>query len=133
MSNKPLPSLSPSGWIHDPSMKADKLLAYFLVSDPAQSETYTINTLQYILAKAGDDDLVINSEITAALSKLFGAWFDSVNVNVVVREGQDGDGEAKMDIAISVSIVEGTNTYQLSKMVGTKNSTVYQISEINNG
>lgn len=133
MSNKPLPSLSPSGWIHDVAKKADLLLSYFLVSEPAQSETYKITTLQYILAKGGSDDIILNSEITRALTSIFTAWFDSATVNVIVRNGQDGDNETKLDISMSVSIVEGNQTYQLAKLVATKNSKVYAISEINNG
>jgi hypothetical protein len=133
MSNKPLPSLSPSGWIYDVAKKADLLLSYFLVSEPAQSETYKITTLQYILAKGGSDDIILNSEITRALTSIFTAWFDSATVNVIVRNGQDGDNETKLDISMSVTIVEGNQTYQLAKLVATKNSKVYAISEINNG
>ncbi len=133
MSNKPLPSLSPSGWIYDVAKKADTLLSYFLVSEPAQSEIFKIVTLQYILAKGGSDDIVLTSEITRALTNLFNAWFDSAQVNVVIRTGQDGDSEAKLDIAISVTVVENNETYQLSKLVASENSKIYQISEINNG
>ena len=133
MSNKPLPTLSPSGWIHDVAKKADLLLSYFLVSEPAQSEIFNITTLQYILAKGGADDLILNGEITRALTNIFNAWFDSAPVIVVVRSGQDGDNETKLDISKAVTIVEGNQTYELAKLVATKNSKVYAISEINNG
>ena len=113
--------------------KADLLLSYFLVSEPAQSETYKITTLQYILAKGGSDDLILNGEITRALTSIFSAWFDSATANVLVRSSQDGDNETKLDISMSVTIVEGNQTYQLAKLVATKNSKVYAISEINNG
>jgi hypothetical protein len=76
MSNKPLPSLSPSGWIHDVAKKADLLLSYFLVSEPAQSETYKITTLQYILAKPGTviclDDTDYGDDLISLIKQLLG-------------------------------------------------------------
>ena len=126
-----LAALSDLGWTDDPERIVDKLFSYFLASHYSQSNMFLghIASLPYLIYEYQNnmDQLVFNIEDT--LRKMYGRYFDNVEVSVSVNTINDSNTE--MTISILVSLPD--RDIELSRVLQYKDSSSIEVIDVNNG
>ena len=127
----PVPSLSASGWVTEVGEKADKLFAYFFLSEYLQSNSYkgSVASLPHLIKKYGHDELQLVSMIRETLSRLFEAYFDKVEVDVHVKP----ENESTFGIVVSSMVEQDGVPYNIAKEVAIQDSVIVDIMNANNG
>lgn len=131
MDTKPVPTLSPDGWVRSSQLKCDYLLSYFLLSQYSQTYIYRnqIKSFVWILAQYKNDLNKISAETEKALNDLFSSYFDSAQSVVETRKLDNG----KAEVYISVRVTDHENkTLDVAKTVSTMDSKVVRIANLNN-
>ena len=104
-----VPTLSMQNWLDDVRLKMNKLFEHFMASDFSQS-TLTprrISSLKYCMASPGSITK-IREDITSALSSLYMSYFDTVNVNVDVKET-----DTLVTFSIEIDVIENRSVNNL--------------------
>lgn len=129
-----VPTLSAKGWIDDIENKADRLTAYFFVSEFSQSELYAGNvaSLPYIVANYGHDQLRCATQVEDALRTMFQRYYDQVSVTVTT-DTINGRDNGQYNLIVDLNVVQGAYRYSLGKLISTANNLVTNIMDINNG
>ncbi|MNE09521.1 hypothetical protein D3C80_1021950 [compost metagenome] len=129
-----VPSLSASGWVGNISEKCDKLIGYFFVSDFSQSHLYAGNiaSLPYIIKASAENRSLLRSETSKQLTNLLRPYFDSVQVDVQVLDGDPTD-PGKVNLRVDATVTQDGTIYSVGKEIQTINSKVVAIFNANNG
>jgi hypothetical protein len=87
-----LPTLSSRGNIRSTLEIIDALLSYFFLSMASQSylDRGNVKSVQYIVAKYGDDELMFVNHMRESLTQLFNSQFKKVTVEVRVDDKKPG-------------------------------------------
>lgn len=141
MTNKPMPSLGPDGWIHDTAKIVDSALSHFFVSMKSQTAFYSgrVASFQGILQeKQGKMDETIE-EVREVLERYFGAYFTNVQCQTSWRsENTDGgvvvgNSGSRVAITIYLSGVDSEGKeFSLARIVNTVDAKVVKIIDLNN-
>lgn len=115
---KAVGTMSTFGFITDSVENAmDKHFAYFFAAKNMQGETL-INTpsFDYILMLHDGNPDALRDALLTKLESHFKELFDSVGVDVEYQ-GIDNDRDGKLKFVISVAVIEGGATYDLTTAV----------------
>lgn len=131
MSGNSLVCLDTTGYVTDPLIKADRLLAYFFVSDYSQSNSHLgyIHSLPYIIQSNISNLLQMGIDIEESLKILFRNYFDSMDVTVKVEPVIENgiESETKRNILLDIIVIEDGVQYSLGKAVSLSNSKVKKV------
>ena len=128
---KPVPTLSPDGWVRATAQKCDYIASYFLLSQYSQSYLYKgqINSFVWILAEYKDNLKMIEAETKKALERMFSSYFSRCSVEVTSKVTED----QKASLYIYVEVTDADNkTFKLGKVATIMNSKLEKIANINN-
>lgn len=127
----PVPSLSSDGWITHTPIKADRLLAYFFLSEYSRSYLNHggVASLTWLLQRYSKDASRLQEETKETLKTYFGKHFPKVDVQVEIKNMDQG--KASMIFSILVTDHEGKE-YTVSDTVDTLNGAMVRIQSLNN-
>lgn len=128
----PVPSLSVDGWIKTPTKMVDKLLCYYFLSEPSQSQLYKVISLPSEIAKKGNWPNQLKELVANDLQLFFGGYFtEGVSVYVEIKDIDDNGNQISQYTVYSQVIVTISGVkYSVAKMATVLNS---QIVELTNG
>lgn len=122
-----IPSLTLNGFITNKDMQMGRLFTYFLASDYLQSNLFhgDIASLKWILAQ-DNDSYTTKALIMDNLTKLYRAYFDSVEVNVDLKmEEEPGFDNYYVDI----NCTDDGTVYNLNKLIKIDGMTIVDYEE----
>lgn len=132
MANRAMGTLSPRGWLKDGDVaeRADKLMAYAFQSDHSQSVSFSnkVMSIQWIISKYYNDRLDLQSKLQENLDQYLNANFDRVEVEVKVTENG-----SEYNIDMSALINNAGQSYQLSRLLTTRNADLVKVTNALNG
>ena len=129
----PVPSMSTSGWISDPSSKLDRLLSYYFISRADQDalNVKTVYSINYLLAKNSYNPIQACEEIQINLKQYLQPYFQSVTVTAT-SDAESISGSQAV-IFILVQFVDSGYTSANSYAFDVKSSTFGKVADaINN-
>lgn len=116
-----VPTLSPEGWVTDPRIKANKLMAYFLVADYSQSNDFQgqVRSLAYYIQKDAKDFFSLKDDLILALRELFGRHYDNieVGVNILTSENTPTISASRFNIDISIIVTDKGTRHSLGRLL----------------
>lgn len=122
-----IPSLTLNGFITNKDMQMGRLFTYFLASDYLQTNMFygDIRSLKWILAQ-DNDPYRTRSIMVDNLTKLYQAYFDTVEVNIELRiEESPGYDNYYIDI----NCTDNGVTYNLNKLIKIDGMTIVEYEE----
>lgn len=127
-----LPTLSSSGWVDEIAEKADRVMAYFFVSEYSQSNIFrgNITSLPHLIQKFGNEPEVLKSEISRKVQDLLGRYFDEVSVDAEITN--EDQPHSRMDLQITVRLRDNGVSYSLARVIKTLNGKVEEFIRVNN-
>lgn len=130
----PVPTLSTAGWVTELSEKADRVMAYFFVSEFSQTALYPggISSLPYLVATFGETPLKLIEQLQNTMSALLQRYFDQAHVTVDY-DIPDPQSPSRYNVTVDATVVEGKYRYSVGKLISTLDSKVLEIININNG
>lgn len=131
----PVPTLSTQGFVQELSSKIDFLLAYFVSTDKAQSNTYSraVVSLQSIVEAYSGDPLNTAAEITNAIQTYLGRYYEAVNANASVELDDPDNSNSLIKITLNLNFTEDGTIYTANKLLTFYNGKFKEIIEVNNG
>ena len=128
-----LPTLSSSGFVSGIAEKADRLMSYYFASEASQSNLYRgeITSLPKQIQLLGNDEAALSTRIRTELERLFGNYFDGVEVNVNTDIPNAADPN-RINVTVSATLIEGGQQYSLGRLINVVNSRIAKIIDINN-
>ena len=116
-----VPTLSPEGWVSDPRIKANKLMAYFLVADYSQSNDFLgqVRSLAYYIQKDAKDFFSLKDDLILTLRELFGRHYDQieVGVNILTSENTPTINASRFNIDISIIVTDKGTRHSLGRLL----------------
>ena len=127
----PVPSLSVDGWIITPTKKVDKLLCYYFLSEPSQSQLYTVISLPSEIAKKGNWPNQLKEMVSNDLQTFFSAYFtEGVSVYVEIKDTDDnGNQISQYKIYSQVIVTIAGQKYSVAKMATVLNSQIVDLAD----
>lgn len=131
----PVPTLSTQGFVVELSSKIDFLIAYFISTDRAQSNTYSgaVVSLQSIIEAYSGDPLNTAAEITNAIQNYLGRYYQAVNAQCSVTLDDPDNSLSLIKITLSLNFTEDGVIYTANKLLTFYNGKLKEIIEVNNG
>ena len=131
----PVPTLSTQGWVTDPSMKFDKLLADFFLADHNQSYIYkgSIVTLQGLIEKNGNRINSLIGELQRSLTSYLERYYTAVDVEVRPENNTITDPKGRMTLIISVGVNDKGTQKQFGRLLESNNGAMQRIKNLNDG
>ena len=129
----PLPTLSSSGFVSGIAEKADRLMSYYFTSEASQSNLYRgeVTSLPKQIQLLGNDEAALAARIRTELERLFGNYFDGVEVNVSTDIPNTADPN-RINVTVSATLIDGGQQYSLGRLINVVNSRIAKIIDINN-
>lgn len=129
-----LPSLSPSGWVEDVAVKADKVVSYFLVAEASQSNWFRheIQSFVEILRANHTEEAKLGEGVRRGLDTLLRRYFDNVDVDVTITENGSDKDQYGWNVNIDAVVSQDGKNYSLGRLVSTVNASVMKITNLNN-
>lgn len=127
------PTLSPQGWIIDPSGKIDSLLSWFYETMGSQSYLYkgSVSSLQLLLQKYGSDAGNFTIELQRSLELYLSRYYDLAVVTTTNTALTDS--ETDIEITIHCLVTENGITHSVGDLLKITNSKVTAVSRLING
>lgn len=131
----PVPTLSTQGWVTDPSIKFDKLLADFFLADHNQTYFYkgNVKSLQGLIEKNGSEINALISDLNTTIKTYLERYYDMVEVNVSAANNQYTDPKGRMQLNISIGVNDRGTQKQFGRLLEANNGAMQRISNINDG
>jgi len=132
--NIPVPSLSPQGWITDPSSKADSLLSYFYETMHSQSYLYNgeVSSMQYLLQKHNGNINSFTEDLQNTLETYLSRYYDLAIVTTSNDDRYD-DNNSSVEVTIHCLVTEGGVTHSIGNLLRITNAKVTAVSKLVNG
>jgi hypothetical protein len=129
----PAPTMSTQGWVTDPSLKFDTLLADFFLADPNQSYLYkgTIKTLQGLIEKYGNNIGGLIGDLEVTLKVYFERYYDMVQVSVQPANDIYTDPQGQLELKISIGVNDRGTQKQYGRLLQASNGAMQKIKRIN--
>lgn len=126
-----VPTLDTSGWVSGPAEKAERLMAYFFVSEYSQSEVHAgqIKSLPYLVSMYGREPYALRGEAERALIGILRPYFDDVDASVSVPVEVDPSTN-KIDLTVTCTVVQDGKSYSLGRMLTYVNSKLSKVSDL---
>lgn len=131
----PVPTMSTQGWVTDPTIKFDKLLADFFLADHNQSYFYkgSIKTLQGLIEKNGTHISPLIGELNQALVNYLERYYTAVEVDVRSQNDMDTDPKGQMTLIVTIGVNDNGTQKQFARLLDTDNGAMKKIRDINDG
>ena len=131
----PVPSLSLNGWVSNPREALDLLVSYFFLTNASQSNIYRgeVSSAQEIIQRNANDTQAAASELGVALNRLLRKHYVETFISVEHRLDDASKSSSVVQFILSGTVTDNGVTYQLSKLVETKDGAFLKFVEINNG
>ena len=131
----PVPTMSTQGWVTDPALKFDKLLADFFLADHNQSYVYagSIKTLQGLIELHGTHIGPLIGDLNESLKNYLERYYDMVEVSVKSANDQVSDPKGRMTLVITIGVNDRGTQKQFGRLLEAVNGSMQQISKINDG
>lgn len=122
----PLPTLTSSGWVHNPNRQLAILFDYFLTTEDSQSNMFSDNivSFQSYIQKYQHDPALLTGMLESALTNVLGNYFETSSVTVGYSQPDD---RGKYGITIDATVSYKGDIYSLGRSVELVGSTVLAI------
>lgn len=114
----------------DPPLIADRVMRNFFVANYSQTNVHygEIQSLPYLIYKDAENMELLKNDIETALGKLLRGYFESVDVNVEIKNLEE-EVESVQNITIDVVVQSGLNRYSLGRLIYLANGRISKIEE----
>lgn len=131
----PFLSMDGSGFIHEPSLKVDAILASYAATQYSQSVIYRdiISSLSKDLQRCSQQWDKLAGIVEGSLDRLFNAYFDQVEINVVLDEESMNADTSTFKLFIMGTVAQDGKPYDLSKMLQISNSKFSSVTDFGLG
>lgn len=131
----PVPTMSTQGWVTDPAIKFDKLLADFFLADHNQSYIYkdSIQTLQGLIEKNGNQINSLIGELQQVLRTYLERYYTTVDLDVRPENNMITDPKGRMTLIITVGVNDRGTQKQFGRLLEANNGAMQRIRNINDG
>ena len=121
----PVPSLDGAGWINDPALKVDAILANYASTQYSQTILYRsrISSFSKDLQLCSQQWNKLPETMQQSLDRMFTAYFEQVDISVELDEESMNDETKSFRVFITGSLAQDGKGYDLSKIL--------QVSKIN--
>ena len=126
---KPAPTLSKHNWIESEEMVIDRVVSWFIVTDHYQSTLYNgVASLPGLIAIHKQNYHELGIKITEALTRMFKAYFDEVELSVDVQEDSDtGEGH----IVLKATVYSNGKQFPVDRSFAIVDSKVIEVNKVN--
>ena len=134
MSNIPVPSLSPAGWLKTPAEQADTLLAHAFTANKSQSSLYpnAVTSVQWLIERHGRDIPTLMEKMRQDLSDYFGRYFpEGVDIDVQGDPSSDAPND-KIVLRLIINFTDNGKQYNLPNTVDIVNGKFAKLARLNN-
>lgn len=130
MPSNPYPTLSEQGYIFDPVQKIEIIFADYLAAKHSQSTMFSgqISSLSFDEFSGNYDRYRTPELIQNSLTKLYGAYFDSANIEVTDNSKTDSN---VTEVKIVGELIDGDQTYQLNEVLAVNNGRINRLGRFN--
>ncbi len=127
----PFLSLDGSGYIHEPSLKVDAILACYAATQYSQSVLYKsiISSLSKDIQLCSQQWDKLPDFVQSSLNRLFSAYFDQVEISVQLDEDSMNADTQTFQLFIIGSVVQDNRTYDLSKLLQVTNAKFSNVTD----
>ncbi len=131
----PIPSMDGSGFITDPSLKIDYLMACYSATQYSQTILYRdiISSFSKDIQLSAQQWEKLPELVENSLSKLFTAYFDQTEITVSVDENSMEDNSSVFKLIIEGIVRQDGTSYQLSKELYVNHSKLSSVTDFNIG
>ena len=131
----PFLSLDGSGYIREPSLKVDAILASYAATQYSQSVLYRdlISSLSKDLQMCSQQWDKLSGYVQTSLERLFNAYFDQVELNVSLDEDSMNADTSTFKLYITGVVVQDGKPYDLSKMLHIDNAKFSSVTDFGLG
>lgn len=131
----PVPTLSTQGWVTDLSNKIDILLAHYVSSDAAQSNTFKgrIANLQVLVQTYAGDPLTTADAIARDVQQYLGRYYENVRAEARFSLDDEKASQTTVKITLALNFTEAGVTYTANRLLTYFNGKFQSIVEVNNG
>lgn len=131
----PVPSLDGSGFIYDPALKIDAILANYSVSQHSQTSLYRnrISSFSKDIQMCSQQWGKLPATMQSSLDRLFTAYFDQTDITVQLDESSMNDETASFKLVIFGSVIQDNVSYELSKVLQVTNAKFSSVTDFNLG
>lgn len=128
-----VPTLSTQGWVSDVTALADRLMAYFFISDYSQTRYFpgSVSSLPYLVQRHGSDPFTLRQRTRDTLYSYLSAYFDSVDIEVTTDQPAPDDPN-RIQLTVKATVAKDNKTYSLGRLVSVNNNLVQKIINLNN-
>lgn len=130
---QPVLTLSTKGVLQDPKDKADRQMAYYLVSNHSQSNMlrdFVLSLPKRIQEFEGDVELLC-AKIREDVQNLYRIIFDAIEVTVTPSYPNEADPN-EVNLTVQALVTEAGTTYSLGRIINVKGNRTFEIMSINN-
>lgn len=113
-----VPTLTSEGYVRDPARKVDRLLTQAFTSDYSQSNNFRgfITSVQYLIQDAGQDMNKLEESLDQALRRLFGGYFDSIDVDIQVKP-ISAENPYRMGVEVRSILIQDGMRYNIARLL----------------
>lgn len=111
----PLPTLTSAGILTEPNQIADYLFKCFLATEQSQSTYFPVYSLPYLVEQTTGKINNLPDSAAEALRSLYGSYFESVSVNVYLKDMIEEP--EKVALIIKMTLTIDGKIYDLSRLV----------------
>ncbi len=128
-----IPKLSPKGWLHNEDVpeRLDAAMAYAFSSDFSQSVTFSekITSIQWVISEYNNNLVQLQSSMQKLLDEYLAKQFDSVNINVTIKE----EG-SQLNIVVRGMVINDGSKADMQYLLTVRNSSLETVvDQLNNG
>jgi hypothetical protein len=134
MANR-IPSMDGSGFITDPSLKIDYLMACYCSTQHSQTVLYRplISSFSKDIQLSSQQWESLPGYVEASLSRLFTSYFDQTEIAVSIDENSMEDGTSLFKLIIEGIVRQDGTSYQLSKELYVNHAKLSSVTDFNIG
>lgn len=131
----PIPSLDGSGFITDPSLKIDYIMACYCSTQYSQTILYRnlISSFSKDIQLSAQQWEKLPGLVEASLNRLFSSYFDQTDIAVNIDDNSMDAASSTFKLIIEGIVRQDGSSYQLSKELYVNHSKVSSVTDFNIG
>jgi len=129
---KPVPTLSPKGYVRSIVEKTDRVVAHFFASDANQDYIYegTIANCSILLQECGNDILQFRDRLRSTLERYLEKLYDSVTVQV--WDDTQTNFSGRVNVSFSIEVTQAGERYDVANLLTLIDGKFEKITKLNN-
>ena len=131
----PFLSLDGSGFINEPSLKVDAILACYSSTQYSQTVLYrdSISSISKDIQMSSQQWDKLPNYMQGSLERLFGAYFDNVDIKVNLDEDSMNAQTASFKLTIVGTLMQDNIAYDLAKLLTIDNAKFSKVTDFSLG